>query len=82
MIVRDELGLVLASMGTTIPFITDPTVAKAMAAWKAVAFGSDLGFQRVNLEGNALEIVNVLQHASSFWSRYGQLIEDVRLNSL
>lgn len=33
-IARDERGLVVAFMCTTIPFITDPSIAEAVAAWK------------------------------------------------
>ena len=36
-VVRDELDAVLASMATTVPFITDPTVAEAVAASKSFA---------------------------------------------
>jgi hypothetical protein len=46
-VVRDELDVVLASMASTVPLITDPTVAEAVAASKAIVFCSDLGFQRV-----------------------------------
>lgn len=63
-VVRDASGAILASMVTTIPFIRDPTVAEAMAAWKAVVFCSELGFQRVIFEGDALEIVNALRQES------------------
>jgi hypothetical protein len=75
-IVRDERGDVLATLCTTIPFVTDPTIAEAIAAWKAVELGCELGFQRVILEGDALEIVKALRQAEPSWSRYGQLIED------
>jgi hypothetical protein len=64
---------------TTIPFITDPTVAKVVVAWKGVAFCRTLGFQRVIFEGDALEIVNALRQDSPCWSHYGQMIEDTKV---
>jgi hypothetical protein len=42
-IVRDAEGLVLAAMSTTVPFITDPSIAEVVAAWKAVGFCQNLG---------------------------------------
>lgn len=67
-------------MATVVPFIIDPTTAEAVAAWKAVAFCSDLGFQLVIFEGDALEIVNALRQDSPCWSRYGQMIEDTKVH--
>jgi hypothetical protein len=41
-IVWDDAELVLVSMCTTAPFIFNPTVAEAVAAWKAVVFCCEL----------------------------------------
>ena len=41
---HDGLGIVLASLATNIPFIFDPTVAKALVAWKVIVFSNELGF--------------------------------------
>ena len=40
--VRDTKG-VLAAMYTTVTFITDPTIAEAIFAWKAIVFRKNLG---------------------------------------
>lgn len=47
-------------------------------------FGKDLGFQNIILEGDTLDIVQILQKEYQSWSRYGNLIEDLKtlLNSL
>jgi hypothetical protein len=62
-------------MCTTMLYITDPTLAEIMVAWKLswVFFG-----------GDAFKIVNTLCQDGSCWSRYWQLIEDsiVILNGL
>lgn len=44
-----------------MPFINSSTIAKVVAVLKAVALCKDLGFQRVILEGDALEIVQALR---------------------
>ena len=60
-IVQDVEGFVLASMCTTVSYITDLTLVEDVAIWKAVFFSfNNLGLQRVFLEGEALEIVNTL----------------------
>lgn len=78
-IARDVEGLILASMYTTVPFITDPSVVEAVATWKAVVFCIEKGFQRIYLKGDALEIVQALRQEAPSWSQYGQLIEDTRV---
>lgn len=57
MILWDAGGSVLAAMCTFLPYITDPTTAKAVSLWKAVSTSVDLGFQRLHMEGDALTIV-------------------------
>jgi hypothetical protein len=84
MVLRDDTGCVLAALSSFIPSVSDPTVAKALALWKTVAVCIDLGVQRLHLEGDALEVVQALQHQGSCWSRYGHLIDDsrIRLDSI
>jgi hypothetical protein len=67
MIARDAKGIILASMCTLVPFIIDPTVAEAMAAWKAAVFCRESGFSRVYLESDALEIVQALHWEATSW---------------
>ncbi|GLT53268.1 hypothetical protein SLA2020_265510 [Shorea laevis] len=73
-IARKARGLVVVSMCTTIPFITDPSIAEAVAAWKVAVFCCDQGFPSVILEGDALEIVQAFRQEGPSWSRYGQII--------
>jgi hypothetical protein len=66
------------------PFITDPSIAEAVATWKATVFCCDQGFQSVILEGDALEIVQAFRQEGPSWSKYGQIIANsrTRLNSI
>lgn len=65
-------------------FYNDPTVVEAVAAWKAIKFGKDLKIQRIIVKVNALKIVYALWQDGCCWTRYGQLIDYVKimLNSL
>lgn len=77
-IIRDAEGLVLASLCSTLPSITNPTIAEAIAAWKAAELCHAMGLQRVILEGDALTIVQGLQQETPSWCQYGLLLEDTR----
>jgi hypothetical protein len=43
-VLRDKQGRVQAALAMGFPNISDPTVAKAMALWKAATFCLELGF--------------------------------------
>jgi hypothetical protein len=83
-IARDHAGAVLVAVSASRPHVTDPTIAKAIAAWKMVDVCISLGFPKVLLEGDSLEVVNSLQSDGCCWSRYGTTINDTKvlLNSL
>jgi len=82
-VVRDEDNFVEATMAKTIHFITDPTVAEAVAAWQVVQFCGELRFQRAIFEGDSLIVVLALRQDSSCWLGCGQLLDDIKtkLNS-
>jgi hypothetical protein len=56
-IIRDYQGEVFASLSSSNDYITDPVIGKATAAWRATIFCSELGHQRVELEGDVLQVV-------------------------
>jgi hypothetical protein len=68
--VCDDSSFVLAALAIIVPFITKPIVMKVMAAWKAVTFYGESGFQRVLFEKDALNMVNALCQGDSCWSRF------------
>lgn len=78
MIVRDEGGNVVGALCATVPFILDPAVDEVVALWRAVSFSSELALPRLQLEGDAKEIILALQHKEPCRSHYGPLIEATR----
>lgn len=60
-IARDQEGGILATMSASKPHIMDQVVAKALAVLVVDGFRRDLGFQKVVLEGDALQIVQALK---------------------
>jgi hypothetical protein len=83
-IARDHMGSVLAVVCASRPHVTEPTTTEAIAAWKLADVCLSLGFAKVVLEGDSLEVVKALQTKGPCWSRFGLMINDVKilLNSL
>jgi hypothetical protein len=59
-IVRDSMGEVLVTLSALKDYIIDPNIAVAMAALRAVLYCGELGFLRVILEVDALQVVQAL----------------------
>lgn len=78
LIARDHIGNVRASMWSFHPYISDPSTAEAFVARQGVALCRDLGFQSIELEGDAYEIVSALKKEDVCSGKYGSLIADAR----
>jgi ribonuclease HI len=77
-IARDHEDGVLAMMSESMDYIQDPATVEALAARRAVEFSHSLGISKINLEGDALQIVQALQSSDGGWCSYGLIIEDVQ----
>jgi hypothetical protein len=60
-IIRNYQGEVLFTLLAPKDPITDPIIAEATTAWQTALFCSELEHQRVELEGDALQIVQALR---------------------
>lgn len=56
-IVRNSMGEVLATLSTPKDYIIEPDIAEAIAALRATQFCHELGFYKVILEGDALQVL-------------------------
>jgi phosphotransferase system IIA component len=59
-IARYYTGRVVAALSGSCCHITNPSIAKSVATWKIVKMYLHLGFVKVVLEGDSLEVVNAL----------------------
>jgi hypothetical protein len=59
-IARDYEGRVVAMSSSIQQHITNPTTAETLAAWQVVVLGMQLGATYLELEGDALEVVQGL----------------------
>jgi ribonuclease HI len=67
---------VLAAMSKTKNGTLEPSIGEAFAASSIVC--RDLEVQHVVLEGDAKQIVDAVNSSSTWWSRFGHLIDDTR----
>jgi hypothetical protein len=77
-VASDCQGEVKAAMCDVIPYIRDPTVAEAIVARRAVQFGCNMGFESIELEGDAREIILTLGSSAEADSIYGNTVFEAR----
>lgn len=75
-IIRDHNGSVRAAKCTTIRYVIDPLVAKALASRQGVELCRELGIYAILLEGDAREIVSALEHDGDAMGRCGSFVID------
>jgi ribonuclease HI len=69
------IGEFYAALVSTMPFIRDPEVAEALAAWRAFMFCEELGVHKAAFEGDSLNVVNAINSHEECWRSYGNLVE-------
>jgi hypothetical protein len=52
--------------------------AKTIAALRAVKFCRSQGLERIELEGDSLQVVNSINKCGITWNVYGHLVEDIK----
>jgi hypothetical protein len=75
---RDHNGHICLAFTACRRFLTEPTSAEALAAWKLAEICVRLGFNDVILEGDALEVVQALNREDQSWGRYGALTNEAK----
>ncbi|XP_059429159.1 uncharacterized protein LOC132162969 [Corylus avellana] len=76
---RDHNGDIVAALVVMRMFITDPTTAEALAAWKLADLCVRMELDNVILEGDSMEVVQALRKEECTWGYYGTLINDAKL---
>ncbi|XP_059428517.1 uncharacterized protein LOC132162279 [Corylus avellana] len=76
--VRNSDGMMLAALCASKPILTDPGTAEALAAWSAANVARRLNLRQVILEGDALEVVSVLNMEGGWLGNYGQILQDAK----
>ena len=77
-IARDYEGKVVAMSSSIYQHINHPTTAESLAAWQVVVLGVQLGATYLELEGDALEVVQGLNNANYCWGRDIPVLNDIK----
>ncbi|XP_059461922.1 uncharacterized protein LOC132190915 [Corylus avellana] len=77
-IVRNEVGAVIAAKGSTRLGLQDATAAEALGAFLAVCLCKGLRFTQIYLEGDAKIVVDAVTAGEPSSQNFGQLIDDIR----
>ena len=78
-VVRDSLGLVMASLSQNIPLPHSIVNLETLAACRALEFSFELGFDKAILEGDSMIIMTALRDPSPSLASYGLLVRDAQL---
>ena len=75
-IIRNQEGLVIASMSTRLPQQLQPIEIEALAASKALEFAREVGISEAVLEGDSLLVMKALKTKNAGLAPFGLLIQD------
>jgi ribonuclease HI len=80
-IVRDERGEFVEAETNYLKMQVEPVVAESLAALRALNLCTERGYQNVIMEGDALQVINLINSVEPCNSGFGHLIEDIRADS-
>ena len=80
-VLRDERGSVLASLSQNIPQVCKPLDIETLAASRALKFATELGFNKVVLEGDCEVLMKALKGGDQFLSTVGLVMDDIRYDA-
>ena len=78
-VVRDSLGLVMASLSLNIPLPHSVVNLETLAACRALEFSLELGFDKAILEGDSMIVMTALRDPSPSLASHGLLVRDAQL---
>ena len=79
-IIRNSSGEVMASMSVTGPYVNSSKEAEVLACRRAVEFSRGVGFSRVIIEGDCLNVMRALSVSIENSSLLGHIYEDIKFN--
>ena len=80
-VLRDSIGLVIASCSKVVHQALGVCEVKAMVATWALSFASDVGVKWVVLEGDSMAVISGLREDGIVLVPFGLLLEDARILS-
>ena len=80
-VIRNEKGLIMGAKAAKSHCFNEPFLAEAKAALSALIFAFEMGFQKIEVEGDALSIIKQFKDMSTNYSIIGNIIEEARVRA-
>ena len=77
-IIRNEKGEVMAAMTASGPMVRNSDEAEFLACRKAIGFGVDVGFSRLIIEGDNINVTRAISSSLVDTSPFGNVVDDIR----
>ena len=77
MVIRNDAGLIMASLTQQIPLPTLVIEVEALAARRALEFALELGFDNITLEGDSGLLIKNLMNGGNKLTHYGNIAADM-----
>ncbi|XVF09796.1 hypothetical protein REPUB_Repub07fG0127600 [Reevesia pubescens] len=77
-IIRDDEGIVLGAFSLVQLGLHEPEILEASGALDALIFATEMGFQKIIVEGDAARVISLLRKFGEDYSSIGNLIMDCR----
>ena len=77
-IIRNDLGQVMAASAQTIPLPTSVETVEVLAARNAICLARELQFNKIIIEGDSEVVIKTLNRSSASSTSFGHLIRDIK----
>ena len=77
-IIRNDCGLVMAALKQVIHLPTSVEMVEVLAAWRALFFAKELGFEKVILEGDSKIVVRAMKSDDFSVAPFGHIVFDIK----
>ena len=81
-IIRNDLGLVMAASVQIIPLPTSVETVEVLAARNAICLARELQFNKVIIEGDSEVVIKALNNSNVSSTSFGHIIRDIKIVSV
>ena len=80
-IIRNDYGLIMAGLTQVIPLPTSVEMVEVLAAWRALIFAKELGFDHIILEGDSEIAIRAMKSEGYSATSFGHILSDIKVLS-
>ena len=78
-VIRNDQGLIMASLTQQIPLPVSIIAVEVLAAWRALKLTLELGFDKITLEGDTEVLIKSLVTRCNSLAHYGHLTANIHI---